>query len=50
MNMSDVIEKLLLDNMRVGDTVLVCGGRRHNLNTTLRRVFGINDRYIKKAR
>ena len=44
------IEKILLDNIKEEDTVLVCGGRRDNLNMTLRRVFGINDRYIKDAR
>ena len=43
-------EITLLENLKVGDTVLICGGRKNELNFLARRVFGINDHYIRNGR
>ncbi len=43
-------EIMLLANMKKGDSVVICGGRKHELGLLLRRIFGINDHYIKNGR
>ncbi len=43
-------EIMLLANMKKGDTVLICGGRKHELGMLVRRITGINDHFIKGGR
>ena len=43
-------EIMLLANMKKGDTLVVASGRKHDLNFFVRRIFGINDHYIRNGR
>ena len=43
-------EIMLLANMKAGDTIVICGGRKHGLGILVRRMFGITDHYIKNGR
>lgn len=43
-------EIMLLANMKKGDTLVICGGRKHELSLLVRRMFGITDHYIKNGR
>ena len=40
------LELKLMDTLKDGDTLLICGGRKMDFNITLRRLFGLTDGFI----